>query len=79
MVTAKSRLTPFQVEILEAFFRNETRFFLTGGGALAGYHLGHRETHDLDLFSLSPVMEDGVRALRAAAGEAGATPDTWIS
>jgi hypothetical protein len=23
---------------------------LTGGGALAGVHLGHRETRDLDLF-----------------------------
>ena len=67
MGAPKSRLTRFQAELLEAFFRQEGRFFLTGGGALAGYHLGHRETHDLDLFSLSPVMEDGVRALRAAA------------
>jgi hypothetical protein len=24
---------------------------LTGGGALAGFHLGHRETLDLDLFT----------------------------
>jgi len=67
MGAPRSRLTPFQTEILEAFFRQEGRFFLTGGGALAGYHLGHRETHDLDLFSLSPVMEDGARALRSAA------------
>jgi hypothetical protein len=58
----RSRLTRFQTDILEAFFRREERFFLTGGGALAGYHLGHRETHDLDLFSLSPAMEDGVRS-----------------
>ena len=69
----RSRLTRFQAEILEAFFRQESRFFLTGGGALAGYHLGHRETHDLDIFSLSPVMEDGVRALRSAATAVGAS------
>ena len=73
MVTAKSRLTRFQAEILEAFFRNETRFFLTGGGALAGYHLGHRETHDLDLFTVAPVMDDGVRALRSTATALGAS------
>ena len=73
MGAPRSRLTRFQADILEAFFRREDRFFLTGGGALAGYHLGHRETHDLDLFSLSPVMEDGVRALRAAATETGAS------
>jgi hypothetical protein len=73
MPAPRSRLTRFQSELLEAFFRQETRFFLTGGGALAGYHLGHRETHDLDLFTLSPFMEDGVRALRAAAAETGAS------
>lgn len=73
MVTGKSRLTRFQAGILEAFFRQERRFFLTGGGALAGYHLGHRETHDLDLFTLEPVMDDGVRALRSAATALGAS------
>jgi hypothetical protein len=73
MSARRSRLTRFQADILEAFFRHEGRFFLTGGGALAGYHLGHRETHDLGLFSPLPVMEDGVRALRAAASEAGAS------
>ena len=73
MGAPRSRLTRFQTEILEAFFRQESGFFLTGGGALAGYHLGHRETHDLDLFTLSSAMEDGVRAIRAAATEAGAS------
>jgi hypothetical protein len=73
MVQAKSRLTPLQTDLLEAFFRHEDRFYLTGGGALAGYHLGHRETHDLDLFALAPVMDDGVRALRQAARDVGAS------
>jgi hypothetical protein len=43
-----SRLDPFQQELLAAFFAREQRFFLTGGAALAGFHLGHRETRDLD-------------------------------
>jgi hypothetical protein len=73
MGTPSSRLTRLQTEILEAFFREERRFFLTGGGALAGYHLGHRETHDLDLFTLAPAMEDGVRALRRAAAQLSAS------
>lgn len=36
---------------LHAFFERERRFFLTGGAALAGYHLAHRLTDDLDLFT----------------------------
>jgi hypothetical protein len=73
MDAPKGRLTRLQAEILEAFFREEDRFFLTGGGALAGFHLAHRETHDLDLFTLTPVLEDGVRALRVVAREVGAS------
>jgi hypothetical protein len=73
MSRARSRLTPLQAELLEAFFQQEDRFYLTGGGALPGYHLGHRETHDLDLFTLSPIMDDGVRALRLAAQRVGAS------
>jgi hypothetical protein len=73
MGAPRSRLTSLQVEILEAFFRREDRFYLTGGGALAGYHLGHRETHDLDLFTPTSAVEDGVRALRAAATDLGAS------
>jgi len=73
MSRARSRLTPLQAELLEAFFQHEDRFYLTGGGALAGYHLRHRETHDLDLFTLSPIMDDGVRALRLAARRVGAS------
>jgi hypothetical protein len=73
MGAPSSRLTKLQTEVLGAFFSREQRFYLTGGGALAGYHLGHRETHDLDLFTLSPVMEDGMRALRDAARQMGAS------
>jgi hypothetical protein len=71
MATPRSRLTALQARILEAFFKRQSHFYLSGGGALAGYHLGHRETHDLDLFTLSPRMEEGVRALRETAAELG--------
>ena len=56
---AVSKLTALQKEFLDAFFRREDRFFLTGGAALAGFHLGHRETHDLDLFTLTDALDDG--------------------
>lgn len=50
--SAPSKLTALQREVLEAFFQRERGFFLTGGAALAGFHLGHRTTDDLDLFTL---------------------------
>ena len=49
---ASSKLTAMQDEILHAFFALEGGFFLTGGAALAGFHLGHRATDDLDLFTV---------------------------
>ena len=53
--------------MLEAFFGKESRFFLSGGGALAGFHLGHRETDDLDLFTTEDVLDQGATALGAVA------------
>ena len=46
----ESRLTPLQCRVLEILAPVEPPFTLTGGGALGGYHLGHRTTRDLDLF-----------------------------
>lgn len=68
-----NRLDPLQREILAAFFRKESRFFLTGGAALAGYLLGHRTTQDLDLFTTEDAVESGERVLQATASELGAT------
>lgn len=69
-----SRLSRLQADLLTAFFQQESRFFLTGGGALVGFYLGHRETEDLDLFcSDGAALEGGVRALELAAAECGAT------
>ncbi len=67
-----SRLTPFQQALLEEFFRVSEGFFLTGGAALAGFYLGHRETHDLDFFTTGGDLEVGVRTLRFAAAQLGA-------
>lgn len=45
-----SRLTPLQERVLAVLAPMTPRWTLTGGGALAGFHLGHRSTRDLDLF-----------------------------
>ncbi len=67
-----NKLGELQQRFLEAFFSKENRFFLTGGAALAGFHLGHRETHDLDLCTLMDAMEEGSVAVAIAAREMGA-------
>ncbi len=45
-----SRLSPLQQRILRVLAGSGLDWTLTGGGALVGYHLGHRVTEDLDLF-----------------------------
>lgn len=69
----EDRLTPLQRAILDAFFEHAPSYFLTGGAALAGYHLGHRTTHDLDLFVTEERLDEGVMALRVVAERLGAT------
>ena len=66
----QDRLTPLQRRILRVLASLAPPWTLTGGGALAGVHLGHRETRDLDLFwrdrrelGVSPREAEG--ALRA--------------
>ena len=73
MSRIEARLTDLQRDVLDAFFRFEKRFFLTGGGALAGYHLGHRETLDLDLFTTESILDEGDEALTVVARELGAS------
>ena len=67
-----SKLGELQQRFLQAFFSKESRFFLTGGAALAGFHIGHRETHDLDLFTLMDAMEEGSAVVAEVAREMGA-------
>ncbi|WP_170319242.1 nucleotidyl transferase AbiEii/AbiGii toxin family protein [Polyangium spumosum] len=72
----KSQLSPLQEEILQAFFKRDDRFFLSGGAALAGFHLGHRRTADLDIFTIvttSNILDEADAALRAVARDLSAT------
>lgn len=67
-----NRLTPLQRDLLASFFSRDTRTFLTGGAALAGYYLGHRSTDDLDLFAFpGSDLDDIERAFRASAAACG--------
>ncbi len=64
---AKSGLNDLQRDFLREFFRHENHFFLSGGAALVGFYLGHRETLDLDLFTLEDEIENGFRLVNEAA------------
>lgn len=56
---SQGSLTPLQVRILRVLADMSPPWTLTGGGALAGFHLAHRETRDLDLFWRNrPRLED---------------------
>jgi len=66
-------LDSFQQEVLVAFFERQQGFFLTGGAALVGFHLHHRTTLDLDLFTTDDLLDDGEAALQEAARDLGAT------
>ena len=68
----RETLTGLQRDVLAAFFRRETRFFLTGGAALVGFYLHHRRTKDLDLFAAEAALDSGELALSEAARELGA-------
>ena len=66
------RLTPLQRRILRVLAGLTPPWTLTGGRALAGIHLGHRETRDLDLFwrnrgELGTLVAEAVAALQGDA------------
>lgn len=66
---AKAALNNLQNDFLQAFFARENRFFLSGGAALVGFYFGHRETYDLDLFTLENEIENGFRLVNEVAAE----------
>lgn len=65
-------LNELQKEFLERFFARESRFFLTGGAALVGFYLHHRNTEDLDLFTLEDEIEQGFALVNDVVREMGA-------
>lgn len=70
---ASHKLSALQQDFLRAFFAREPRFFLTGGAALVGFHLGHRETQDLDLFTLEDALDAGAALAAEIARQWGAS------
>lgn len=71
------RLSELQSEVLATLAGIEPPWTLTGGAALAGFHLGHRTTRDLDLFwhgcdSISDVRREVMARLRSAGFEVSA-------
>jgi hypothetical protein len=58
-------LTPFQQHILTAIGHSDlaSSFYLTGGTALAVYHLQHRYSEDLDFFADAREAMTGVTAI----------------
>ena len=70
-----SRLSPLQKRLLRLLAGLTPPWTLTGGGALAGVHLGHREKRDLDLFwrnrsELGSLTAEATAAIRADGIEA---------
>jgi hypothetical protein len=67
---AADKLTPLQRRIVRVLATLTPPWTLTGGGALAGIHLAHRTTRDLDLFwrdrpALGPLVTQALELLRA--------------
>lgn len=75
-MTKKIALNNLQNDFLQAFFAHENSFFLSGGAALVGFYFGHRETHDLDLFTLENEIENGFRLVNETAKELGASVES---
>jgi len=69
-------LNNLQKDFLREFFKRENRFFLSGGAALVGFYFGHRETHDLDLFTLENEIENGFRLVNETAKELNASVES---
>ena len=68
---ANNTLNDLQKEFLEKFFARDNRFFLTGGAALVGYYLHHRNTEDIDLFTLENEIEPGFALVNEVARDMG--------
>jgi hypothetical protein len=66
--TSSDKLTSLQRAVLQAMMQAEPRVYLSGGAALAGFHLRHRTTIDLDFFVRdAQAVVDALAALRTVA------------
>ncbi|MFH2005604.1 MAG: nucleotidyl transferase AbiEii/AbiGii toxin family protein [bacterium] len=75
--SSKHSLLPLQRDVLERFCAQEDGFFLTGGAALVGFYLHHRETTDLDLFTTDEqAFHRGRAVLLGVADDLGARLET---
>lgn len=73
MVSFPDKLSPLQRALIEGFFEAPGDFRLTGGAALAGFYLGHRMSHDVDLFGPATAdIEEAARRVQAVADGLGA-------
>ncbi|MBI2008053.1 nucleotidyl transferase AbiEii/AbiGii toxin family protein [Candidatus Amesbacteria bacterium] len=75
-------LKDFQIQILELFFKSDFSrpFFLTGGTALSAFYFAHRESKDLDLFTLQAF--DPLRLtqlISEIAKKTGSTPNIKVA
>lgn len=76
---ASEVLTPLQKALLRAAFGDgwfREHFYLTGGTALAGFHLHHRLSDDLDLFTHDAELPPAIEVLKRASASAGAGLET---
>jgi predicted nucleotidyltransferase len=73
---SNQQLNNLQIDFLNAFFARENSFFLSGGAALVGFYFGHRQTHDLDLFTLENDIETGFLLAKEVARELNATVES---
>ncbi len=66
-----SRLSSLQGRILTILADQQPPWTLTGGAALVGFHLGHRETRDLDLFWHGLARLPALEPIQVALEDAG--------
>lgn len=64
------RLSALQRDVVRELAHRNCGFFLTGGGVLVGFVLGHRTTDDLDLFTTDDAAMAQADALAHALSEA---------
>ncbi|MBI4676853.1 MAG: nucleotidyl transferase AbiEii/AbiGii toxin family protein [Elusimicrobia bacterium] len=72
-------LTPLQTKVLGYLFSQEWfrhRFYLTGGTALAAFHLQHRRSDDLDFFTHGAGLEPAPALMREMGREIGETVES---